>query len=88
MILFGKVVLVEQSSSKSRNDDKKAWANSPLNLYRAHCSMPRMSFHDGSRPGTVSENINFPGLGGGVASNESWTGIWEKSLELLSVHAA
>ncbi len=74
MVLLTEVVLIEQSVAVRRNSDKKTSANSPFHLYRAHCSIPSMSFQLGSRPGIVISKINLPGFGG-VESNESWRGI-------------
>jgi hypothetical protein len=70
MVLAAKVVFVEEALADAMHSDKKTSAKSFLNLYRAHSCIPRIAFHDGSRPGTVRLKINSPGLSG-VASNKA-----------------
>lgn len=57
MVLLAQIVFVEESCAIRCNSDEKASAISFLNLYLAHCSIPRMSFQLGRRPGISIEKI-------------------------------
>ena len=87
MIFLAAVVVVKEVAADRRNSDKKLSASSFLKSYRAHCSIPKMSFQDGSLPGIVIENISLPGAFG-VSSHEVWTGIGESAFEFVMAHVS
>ena len=85
MEFLAEVVLIEESVTVCRNSYKNTSANSCLNLYLAHCSIPNMSFQLGSRPGMVIENSSLPGLIC-VESKKVACGIWKPRFQFGGVH--
>ena len=70
MVFFAQIVVVEESRAERSNSYEKLSANPFLSLIRFQCSIPSISFHDGSGPGIVSRNTSRPGdcLGGSNVS--------------------